>query len=208
MSRRLAGLLALSGALTVLAVPVSAQMGEPPLGPPPGGPPIGGEGMPPFPPPFPEDIAPCEPGEDPMTSLCIPAFPGPPPMGAEDDGLPSLKGGFLSKVWRFDADADSYDAATDVLNVTITEVLNLPKRFADQDDPFVDSDAYVLFTSKTRVYDAEGDRVPRETAYDALLDAADSLRVVGKVVAPPKWQEDEDGMPAPTLRAKRVRVTD
>lgn len=121
---------------------------------------------------------------------------------------PRLMPRFLHRVWRFDADADAYDAATNVLNVTVTKVLSLTRSFRTQDDEIVDQDAYVLFTPTTRVYAADGHRLLRERAYDNALDTADSVRVVGKVVRPSAWQEDADGNPVTTIRAKRVYVTD
>lgn len=126
---------------------------------------------------------------------------------SDEEERPRLKGGFLSRVWRLDADVDAFDEGADVLNVTVTEVVNLPRRFFDQDDALVDTDAYVLFSETTRVYDPERRRVFRETRYDGLLDMADTVRITGKVVPPRTWQLDQDGFPTPTLRAKRVHVT-
>lgn len=156
---------------------------------------------------------PCEKSEPPPTCVRVVAAPGCAEKPHQEDELgedadrPRLKGGFLSRVWRIDADVDAFDEGADVLNVTITGVANLPRRFFDQDDDLVDVDAYVLFSATTRVYDAERRRVFRETRYDGLLDVADSVRIVGKVVPPRKWELDEDDFPTPTLRAKRVYVT-
>ena len=141
-----------------------------------------------------------------------------PPAGGRDDpapggdkagehGRPSLMGGFLSRVWRFNADADSYDAATNTLNVTVSKILNLPKRFKAQDDGIVDQDADVVFTKATKVFDAEGKRLRTESGYDAALDAAESVAVTGKIIPQAKWNKDEDGSPVTTIRAKRVTLT-
>lgn len=167
-----------------------------------GGPGPGGNGGPPPLPRCEEDQQPSR--EDP----CRP--PGGPeggPGGPGDGGTPTLMGGFLNKVWKFNAEVDGYDAADDVLNCTITKILNLSKQFKDQDDEIVDSDSYILFSASTKVYNEDGKRVTKETKYDGLLDRADTVRIQGKVVPPQKWREDEDGTPTPTVRAKRVYVT-
>jgi hypothetical protein len=132
--------------------------------------------------------------------------------GADDDktgeqGPPKLMGGFLSRVWRFTADTDSYDAASNTLNVTVSKLLNLPKRFKAQDDGIVDQDADVIFAKTTKVFDAQGKRLRRESGYDAALDAAESVSVTGKITPQAKWNKDEDGSPVTTIRAKRVRIT-
>ena len=126
----------------------------------------------------------------------------------QGQGGPSLKPGFLSRVWRFNAEVDSYDAAGNVLNCTITKITNLPKKFASQDDDIVDSDAFVLFDANTRVYDADGKRIPKEQKYDTMLDNAEHVKIVGKVLRPDKWHKDADDNPTPTLRAKRVYLVD
>lgn len=152
---------------------------------------------------------PCGPGPGGPGGFRIgPAPVGPPPgPGCGPGGPPELMPGFLGRVWRFAADADSYDAASNTLNVTVTKVNNLPKRFASQADEIVDQDGYVRFSGATRVYDRAGRRIPREARYDTLLDAANTVLVVGKMIPPAKWQEDADGTPVPTIRAKRVTIT-
>jgi hypothetical protein len=127
--------------------------------------------------------------------------------GGPGGGLPQLSGGFLSHVWRMNADVDSYDADKNVLNCTITKFLNLPKKFAQMDDDLIDTDAFVLFSATTKVFDADGKRVPKEVAYNTLLDNANSVKVVGKVIPPKSWQKDQDGTPTPTFRAKQVYIT-
>jgi hypothetical protein len=172
---------------------------------------------------------PCAAGQNPQPNApCVPqgggfgpgpggppnGNPGGPPNGnpggppnAGPGGPPPLESSFLNRVWRFNAEADAYDAAANILNVTVIKITNLPKAMADQDDEIVDQDAYVLFTGSTKVYDQNGKRVPKETKYDGLLDNADSVVVSGKMVPPAKWQKDEDGTPVTTIRAKRVTVT-
>jgi hypothetical protein len=133
--------------------------------------------------------------------------PGGPKEGPGPCGPPSLMGAFLSRVWRFTAEADNYDAGSDTLSATISKVLNLPKRFGDQDDEIVDQDAHVLIGPQTKVFDAAGKRLARESLYDGALDNADSVLIAGKVLPPAKWQKDEDGQPVTTIRAKRVKIT-
>jgi hypothetical protein len=126
---------------------------------------------------------------------------------AGDKGAPPLKAGFMSRVWRLSADADSYDGTSNTLNVTVSKIFNLPKRFNSQDNDIVDQDADVIFTKKTKVYDAEGKRLRIEGKYDVALDEARSVSVTGKILPQSKWNKDEDGSPVTTLRAKRVTIT-
>jgi hypothetical protein len=210
-----------------------ADGGTPPPPPPPGNLPACAAGQLPTPdspcllPPCPAGTqptpqAPCAlpPGTEPQPpqpgtgsgSFCPPTCPGPPAPGTQPGGPGAGPGGpfmqgFLSRVWRFTADADSYDAASNTLNVTVTKILNLPKKFATQDDEIVDQDADVVFTSQTKVFDKDGKRLKAESAYDGALDDADSISVVGKFVAKAKWDKDADGNPVTTIRAKRVTIT-
>jgi hypothetical protein len=155
-----------------------------------------------------------EPGTDCQPTCHVSPAPGdsgnPAPAGggtAAEHGPRSLMGGFLSRVWRLKADADSYDASSNTLNVTVSKILNLPKRFKTQDDDIVDQDADVIFTKNTKVFDADGKRLRVESGYDAALDAAGSVVVIGKIVPQSKWNKDEDGSPITTLRAKRVTIS-
>jgi hypothetical protein len=133
---------------------------------------------------------------------------GPGSAKAGEHGGPSpLMGGFLSRVWRFTADADSYDASSNTLNVTVNKILNVPKRFNTQDDEIVDKDADVVFTKNTKVFDADGKRLRGESDYDVALDAANSVAVTGKIIPQAKWNKDQDGSPVTTVRAKRVKIT-
>jgi hypothetical protein len=134
--------------------------------------------------------------------------PGTGAPKAGDQGEPApLMGGFLSRVWRFTADADSYDAASNTLNVTVNKIANLPSRYKTQDDEIVDKDADVVFTKSTKVFDADGKRLRDESGYDAALDNADTVAVTGKIAPRSKWNKDQDGTPVTTVRAKRVKIT-
>ena len=94
-----------------------------------------------------------------------------------------------------------------VLNVTILEFTNLPKKFKNQDDELVDQDAFVLIGNKTRVYGGDGERI--KDPDEAGLDEYDGdVRVHGKLLPVKKWSEDEDGTPTTTIRAKKVFLLD
>ncbi len=131
--------------------------------------------------------------------------PGPVPGGpggaahphGGPEGMPEFESGFLNKVWRFQVDVDGFSAGK--LSVTVGKILNLPKKFAEQDDELLDQDALVLVGS-ARIYE-RGERVKGKD-----LDDAESAIVRGKLLAAAKWQDDEDGSPVPTIRAKRIEV--
>jgi hypothetical protein len=131
---------------------------------------------------------------------------GEPGAQCAGGGAPTFLSRFLNRVWRFTAAADNYSVSDNTLSVTLGKVNNLPAALADQDDQIVDQDAIVLFDAGTKVYDSDGHRVPREVKYDALLDAADSVLITGKVLRPDKWRKDADDTPVTTIRAKRVKV--
>ncbi|HEY3019377.1 MAG TPA: hypothetical protein VGJ32_04250 [Solirubrobacteraceae bacterium] len=131
-------------------------------------------------------------------ALAGPAAPS-APAGHPGDGAPRLAAGFLNRVWRFAGSADSFEDGK--LGMTLEKVLNVPKRFAAQDDDLLDEDAIVLVGKSTKVFDKSGDRVPAS----ALADA-DDVRVQGKLLPPRKWQTDEDDQPVTTIRAKRVTI--
>ena len=153
-----------------------------PLGPPPP--------MQPTPPPPPPT------GPGPMGPVPMGTAPtGPGPVGTgpvAPGGEFRFSAGFLSRVWKFEAEADNYENGR--LSITIDKVLNVPKRFSDQDDELVDQDALVLIGRTTKV---KGD-----------LDKAESVRVHGKLLRQSKWLKDEDGEPVATIRAKKVVVKD
>ena len=107
---------------------------------------------------------------------------------------------FINRVWKFRGSASSYE--TGVLNITVEKILNLPRKFRDQDDEVLDQDAFVLIGAKTKIFDAEGHRV----AQSALADA-DAVVVEGKLLRPAKWRADEDETPVVTIRAKRIHIT-
>lgn len=124
-----------------------------------------------------------------------PGEPGGPGCGP---GGGDFERGFLNRVWKFEVEIDSLDA--DELDVTLNKVLNLTKRFADQDDDLVDQAAIVLIGKKTKIIE-DGKRATR-----AELDNADLARVQGKLLPPKKWRKDEDDQETPTIRAKKVII--
>lgn len=124
-----------------------------------------------------------------------PGAPPPGPGGPVGPGGPGLTfmPSFLNRVWKFSAEIDSFEDGR--LSITISKVLNLPKRFASQDDDLVDQDAIVLVSKKTKIKGGS-------------LASADAATVQGKLLSPKKWLKDEDDEPVATIRAKRITVTD
>jgi hypothetical protein len=125
--------------------------------------------------------------------------PGPNGPGDEQKAA-EFRPAFINRVWKFRGSSSSYE--TGVLNITVEKILNLPRKFRDQDDEVLDQDAFVLVGAKTKIFDAEGHRV----AQSALADA-DAVVVEGKLLRPAKWREDEDATPVVTIRAKRIHIT-
>lgn len=131
-----------------------------------------------------------------------PGGPGPGGPGGGPGGPGGGMGfspGFLNRVWKFEVEVDSATATR--MSVTIAKVLNLPKKFAGQDDEIIDQDAAVLLSGTTKIY-RDGKRVA-----GAELADADGARVQGKLLPPQKWVTDEDDQPVTTIRAKRVYIT-
>jgi len=131
-----------------------------------------------------------------------PGGPGSGPQIGPHNGVPTLERGFLNRVWKFEGEADGYEDG--VLSMTLSKILNLPKRMGGQDDELVDQDTLVLVGSRTRVYDAN--ELVRERREAAELASAEHVRVQGKMLPPSKWRKDEDDQPVPTIRAKKVFI--
>lgn len=117
--------------------------------------------------------------------------------------LPHFKASFINRVWTFDGAVDEVDLEAHTLEMTTWGIENLPARFKSQDDDLLDQDTRVLFKSSTRVYDPDGRRVTQD-----YLTYADNVAVRGKLVAPRRWAEDEDGVKIPTVSAKRLYILD
>jgi hypothetical protein len=139
-----------------------------------------------------------------------------PPAGGEGEGDgehqgqgehhgdgPRFAAGFLNRVWRIAGSANGF--ADGVLDFTADRFFKLPRRFAKQDDAIVGEDSRVLVTDHTRIWDTDHNRLTGDAAA-AALDAADGVVVVGKLLPRAKWQQDEDGTPVPTLRAKKILI--
>jgi hypothetical protein len=122
--------------------------------------------------------------------------------GHQGDARP-LNAAFLNRVWRIAGTASGFQDG--VLDFTADRILGLPRRFASQDDALVDQDARVLVTPHTRVFDGDHHRLGADASATAL-DAADTVLVVAKLLPQAKWQQDEDGTPVPTLRAKQIVI--
>jgi hypothetical protein len=117
-------------------------------------------------------------------------LPGLPGLDDLPDFAADLPDKAFTKVTTFRADADGY--AGGVISVTFTG-----KNFKGM---LEDEDGLVLVGKFVKVF-RRGDRVKR-----SRLDDADEVAVKGKLLAPSLWHEDEDGMPVPTVRAKRVTI--
>jgi hypothetical protein len=140
---------------------------------------------------------------------------GEPQPPANDDGgeqhgdqghhgdAPRFKAGFMNRVWRIAGSANGFQDG--VLDFTADRIVRLPHRFARQDDALVGEDSRVLVGSHTRVFDAHHQRLAGDATASAL-DAADAVVVVGKLLPQAKWQQDEDGTPVPTVRARKVLI--
>lgn len=129
-----------------------------------------------------------------------PQGPGGPGMpGGPGGDEPSFARGFLNRVWKFNVSID--DAKPSKMSVTIDKVLNLPKKYAAQDDDLVDEDAIVLVGSSVRVY-RDGKRVSKSE-----LNDDEKARVQGKLLPPHKWQSDDDDQKVPTIRAKKIYLS-
>lgn len=139
---------------------------------------------------------------------------GQPPAGGEGEGdheqqgqgdhhgdAPRFAAGFLNRVWRIAGSANGFEDG--VLDFTADRFFKLPRRFAKQDDAIVGEDSRVLVSDHTRVWDADHNRLTGDAEASAL-DAAENVVVVGKLLPRAKWQQDEDGTPVPTLRAKKI----
>jgi hypothetical protein len=117
-------------------------------------------------------------------------------------GAKTFKADFLNRVWTFDGAVDEVDLEQHTLDMTTSEIENLPKRFASQDDSLLDQDTHVNFRPSTRVYGPDGARVTQD-----YLEYAEDVSVRGKLVAPKRWAHDADGDPIPTVDAKRLYIT-
>jgi hypothetical protein len=117
----------------------------------------------------------------------------------EDGCLPHFVRSFIRRVWKFVGEVDYYEEG--VLSMTLHRILNLPRKWRTEDDEILDQDTTVLVSERVRVFQDE-ERVGRDA-----LEAANDVRVHGKLMRPFNWLEDEDGETVPTIRAKKVYIT-
>jgi hypothetical protein len=123
--------------------------------------------------------------------------------GDHHGDAPRFAAGFLNRVWRIAGSANGFEDG--VLDFTADRFFKLPRKFARQDDAIVGEDSRVLVGERTRVFDADHNRFTGDATASAL-DDADDVVVVGKLMPRSKWQQDEDGTPVPTLRAKKILI--
>lgn len=109
------------------------------------------------------------------------------------------------RVWRMTAEADGFDPSTHALAAVVDQVAGVKAKLANKLEDALGDQVEVLVSAQTRVLDANGDRVSAANAGD-VLDAADNVKVTGKLLAPRAWLKDVDGTPLPTMRALRVAV--
>ena len=137
----------------------------------------------------------------------FPPAGGPLPAGRDAQGAPAHAGAgadwpvfgraFLNRVWKFGVEIDDVDAG--MLQVTIGKVLNLPKRMRAQDDALVDEAAIVVLSGGIRIY-----KNGKPARPGGLSDLIGEAVIHGKLLAPSKWEKDEDGDPVPTIRARKI----
>jgi hypothetical protein len=128
-----------------------------------------------------------------------------PKQDRRNQGKRLALGLFQRRVWRLSGEADGYDADRQALSVVVDEVGGLSKRLAGRLQAVLGAQADVLVSARTRVVDADGHRLAGDDVATAL-DAADSVKVTGKLAARTSWAEDEDGEPVPALRALRIKI--
>jgi hypothetical protein len=134
-----------------------------------------------------------------------PAEDAPAKQERGDRGKRFAFGAFQRRVWRLAGEADGYDADRHALSVVVDEVGGLPKRQAARLRAALGEQLDVLVAAKTRVIGADGERLTGDAVAQAL-DAADSVKVTGKLAPRKAWAEDEDGVPVPALRALRIKI--
>src|SRR4051795_9900636 len=116
--------------------------------------------------------------------------------------LPTFKASFLNRLWKFNGEVNEYDSTTHSMDMTTTEIADLPARFKSQDDDLLDQETHVTYGPNTRVYGPDGKRVSEE-----YLDYASTVSVRGRLLSPRRWFSNEDGDAIPTVRGKRIVIT-
>lgn len=124
------------------------------------------------------------------------------PAGCEN--APQFRSSFINRIWRFQGDVSEVSGgANPRVEFTLGRIDQLPRKFRSQDDELIDQDTYALFSITTRVYDTHGHLVSPEKLADA-----DAVEVRGRLLPPKRWEINEDGYAVPTIRAKRIYITE
>jgi len=124
-------------------------------------------------------------------------------LDAQCQDLPTFKASFLNRLWKFNGEVNEYDSATHSMDMTTTEIADLPARFKSQDDDLLDQETHVTYGPNTRVYGPDGKRVSEE-----YLDYASTVSVRGRLLSPRRWFYNEDGDAIPTVRGKRIKIAE
>jgi hypothetical protein len=137
---------------------------------------------------------------------------GDTPAHGKRDGQGGGKGngnGFgklRNQVWRVSGEADGFDTDRHALSIVVDQVKGLSPRLAARLQDVLGDQADVLVSARTRVIDADGNRLSGDAAA-AALDAADSVQVTARLAPRSAWAEDGDGTPVPAMRALRIKIT-
>lgn len=124
-------------------------------------------------------------------------------LAAQCQDLPTFKASFLNRLWKFNGEVNEYDSTTHSMDMTTSEIADLPARFRSQDDDLLDQETHVTYGPSTRVYGPDGKRVSEE-----YLEYASTVSVRGRLLSPRRWFYNEDGDAIPTVRGKRIKITE
>ena len=126
------------------------------------------------------------------------------PANRACDDLPHFKSSFLNRIWTFHAAVDYFvDDDYHVLSVTLDRIERLPARFRKQDDELLDQDMSALLDERTRIYDPEGYLIEHDQ-----IDDAEYVKIRGRLLPPRRWHSNSDDELVPTVRAKRIYITE
>jgi hypothetical protein len=172
-------------------------------------------------------LQPCAPGVRPTADAPCAPVPGTQPSGDKGDAQPqgddtSQPGGekhagagananangvgsLTRRIWRVTGEADGFDTTRHALSLVADSISGVPARVAAKLQAVLGDQADVLVSAQTRVLDAGGHRLAGDAAA-AALDAADSVKVTGKLAPTGAWAKDQDGQLVPAVRALRVKI--
>jgi hypothetical protein len=92
------------------------------------------------------------------------------------------------------------------LPVSIEDVCRVPRRLKTQGQQLSGTDGVALVSSATRV--VKDHRALTGTERTDELGGADTATIIGRLLRPRRWRQDDDGEPIPTFNARRVTITD